>query len=62
MSLVLPVVAFVVALAGLPRWLRVAQREHYLAGRASWAWQLWLSRSRASLGAWVRNTRRGVLR
>jgi len=49
-SLVLPVMAFVVALAGLPRWLRVAQREHYLAGRACWAWQLWLSRSRASLG------------
>ncbi|MCW2621776.1 MAG: UDP-N-acetylmuramoyl-tripeptide--D-alanyl-D-alan ine ligase [Frankiales bacterium] len=28
------------------RWLRVAQREHYLAGRCSWAWRLWLSRYR----------------
>ncbi|MDX6215518.1 MAG: UDP-N-acetylmuramoyl-tripeptide--D-alanyl-D-alanine ligase [Frankiales bacterium] len=33
---------------GAPRWLRVAQREHYLAGTASWADQLWLSRSRLS--------------
>lgn len=37
-----------VALAGL-RWLRVAQREHYIAGRASRIARLWLSRSRLDL-------------
>ena len=34
--------------AGTPRWLRVAQREHYLAGTVTWTDQLWLSRSRLS--------------
>ena len=34
--------------AGAPRWLRVAQREHYLPGTVTWTDQLWLSRSRAS--------------
>ncbi len=28
------------------RWLRVAQREHYLAGRCTVTWRLWLSRSK----------------
>ncbi|WP_024287832.1 Mur ligase family protein [Cellulomonas sp. KRMCY2] len=37
-----------VALAGV-RWLRVAQREHYLAGRVSRIAVLWLSRSRLDL-------------
>ncbi len=37
------------AVAGAPRWLRVAQREHYLPGSVSWTDQLWLSRSRLSL-------------
>jgi UDP-N-acetylmuramoyl-tripeptide--D-alanyl-D-alanine ligase len=34
--------------AGAPRWLRVAQREHYHPGTVTWADQLWLSRSRVS--------------
>jgi UDP-N-acetylmuramoyl-tripeptide--D-alanyl-D-alanine ligase len=38
----------VATVLGAPRWLRVAQREHYLAGTASWTDQLWLSRSRLS--------------
>lgn len=37
--------AAAIALAGL-RWLRVAQREHYIAGRVSRIGLLWLSRSR----------------
>ncbi len=40
--------AAAVVLAGL-RWLRVAQREHYIAGRASRMARLWLSRSRTDL-------------
>lgn len=43
----------VVAVAAAPRWLRVAQREHYLPGSATWTEQLWLSRSRASIGVWL---------
>lgn len=42
-----------VAAAGAPRWLRVAQREHYLPGSVTWTEQLWLSRSRPSVGLWV---------
>jgi UDP-N-acetylmuramoyl-tripeptide--D-alanyl-D-alanine ligase len=45
---------------GAPRWLRVAQREHYVPGTVTWTDQLWLSRSRLSallllpvLGAFV---------
>ncbi|MCW2670714.1 MAG: hypothetical protein JWO27_2611 [Frankiales bacterium] len=45
---------------GTPRWLRVAQREHYVPGTVTWTDQLWLSRSRVSaalllpvLGAFV---------
>ena len=38
----------VATVAGSPRWLRVAQREHYLAGSVTWTDQLWLSRSRPS--------------
>lgn len=26
------------------RWLRVAQREHYIGGRGAWTWQLWVRR------------------
>ena len=33
---------------GTPRWLRVAQREHYLPGSVTWTDQLWLTRSRLS--------------
>ncbi len=29
------------------RWLRVAQREHYIPGRCSWLWWLWLKTSRS---------------
>lgn len=45
---------------GAPRWLRVAQREHYVPGTVTWTDQLWLGRSRLSaallvpvLGAFV---------
>ncbi|MCU1600932.1 MAG: hypothetical protein JWO22_1641 [Frankiales bacterium] len=38
----------VATVAGTPRWLRVAQREHYLPGTVTWTDQLWLSRSRVS--------------
>ena len=37
-----------VTVAGAPRWLRVAQREHYLPGSVLWTDSLWLSRSRRS--------------
>ena len=33
------------------RWLRVAQREHYLAGRCSWTWRLWLRTSPPDVAA-----------
>ncbi len=39
----------VATIAGTPRWLRVAQREHYLPGSVTWTDQLWLTRSRVSL-------------
>jgi UDP-N-acetylmuramoyl-tripeptide--D-alanyl-D-alanine ligase len=39
--------------AGVPRWLRVAQREHYLAGSVSWTDQLWLQRSKPSSLVWL---------
>ena len=45
---VLVICAAGVAVAGL-RWLRVAQREHYIAGRARRIAALWLSRSRVDL-------------
>ncbi|HUR52120.1 MAG TPA: Mur ligase family protein [Mycobacteriales bacterium] len=38
--------------AAAPRWLRVAQREHYLPGSVMWAEQLWLSRDRRSILLW----------
>jgi UDP-N-acetylmuramoyl-tripeptide--D-alanyl-D-alanine ligase len=38
---------------GTPRWLRVAQREHYLPGSVSWTEQLWLSRDRRSALIWL---------
>ncbi|MGZ6826303.1 MAG: Mur ligase family protein, partial [Mycobacteriales bacterium] len=47
------VLCLAVTAAGAPRWLRVAQREHYLAGSALWCDSLWLSRSRLSALAWV---------
>lgn len=53
MSLFLQLLCLGVALAGAPRWLRVAQREHYLPGSATWTEQLWLARSRESVGIWL---------
>ena len=41
----LRVLSVVLAGLALPRWLRVAQREHYIPRRAAWAWALWSSRS-----------------
>jgi UDP-N-acetylmuramoyl-tripeptide--D-alanyl-D-alanine ligase len=52
-NLVVQLLCVAVAAAGAPRWLRVAQREHYLAGSAMWVDALWLSRSRLSALAWV---------
>jgi len=42
-----------IALAGAPRWLRVAQREHYLPGCVTWTEQLWLSKDRRSQLLWI---------
>jgi len=50
---VIQLLCLLVAVAGAPRWLRVAQREHYLPGSVTWTEQLWLSRSRASIALWV---------
>ena len=54
--LVLAAGALTTVLGGM-RWLRVAQREHYLPGRATRIARLWLSRSRLDAGlaaaAWL---------
>jgi UDP-N-acetylmuramoyl-tripeptide--D-alanyl-D-alanine ligase len=42
-----------VTVAGAPRWLRVAQREHYLPGSVTWTDQLWVTRSLPSALLWV---------
>jgi len=42
-----------VTAAAAPRWLRVAQREHYLPGSISWTEQLWVSRHRECWGLWA---------
>ena len=42
-----------ITVAGTPRWLRVAQREHYLPGSVIWTDQLWFSRSRLSSLIWL---------
>ncbi|MGB8652691.1 MAG: Mur ligase family protein [Mycobacteriales bacterium] len=52
-DLVVQVLCLAAAAAGAPRWLRVAQREHYLPGSVTWTEQLWLSRSRASALLWL---------
>jgi UDP-N-acetylmuramoyl-tripeptide--D-alanyl-D-alanine ligase len=52
-TLLLQLLCVACAVAGAPRWLRVAQREHYLAGSASWTDQLWLKRSPLSCLVWV---------
>jgi UDP-N-acetylmuramoyl-tripeptide--D-alanyl-D-alanine ligase len=53
MNLPVQLLCVLAALVGAPRWLRVAQREHYLPGSVTWTEQLWLSRSRASVLVWV---------
>lgn len=53
MNVVVQVLCMAAALAGAPRWLRVAQREHYLPGSVMWTEQLWLSRSRNSVLVWL---------
>jgi UDP-N-acetylmuramoyl-tripeptide--D-alanyl-D-alanine ligase len=42
-----------VTAAGAPRWRRVAPREHYLGGSATWTDQLWVSRSLPSALLWL---------
>ena len=43
MNLAASIVLFAcVAACGIPRWLRVAQREHYLPGRVTRFWTRWL--------------------
>jgi len=53
MSLLVQLGCLLLALAGSLRWLRVAQREHYLPGCVTWTEQLWLSRDRRSQLVWV---------
>ncbi len=51
--MIITLLCLVATAAGAPRWLRVAQREHYLPGSVTWTDQLWLSRSRVSLALLV---------
>lgn len=51
--MILTLLCLTVTVAGAPRWLRVAQREHYVAGSVTWTDQLWLARSRRSQALWV---------
>ena len=54
MSLVASIVLLAcVAAAGVPRWLRVAQREHYLPGSATRFWTRWLRAGPVNLGLGV---------
>lgn len=53
MSVLIQLLCIAAAVAGAPRWLRVAQREHYLAGSVLWTEQLWLSRSLPSVLLYV---------
>ncbi len=53
MNLLISLLCVVVTVAGAPRWLRVAQREHYLPGSVTWTDQLWLSRSKVSALLWL---------
>ena len=47
------VLCLLVTAAASLRWLRVAQREHYLPGSVMWTEQLWLSRDRWSALLWL---------
>jgi UDP-N-acetylmuramoyl-tripeptide--D-alanyl-D-alanine ligase len=50
---VITLLCLVVTAASSLRWLRVAQREHYLPGSVMWTEQLWLSRDRWSALLWL---------
>jgi UDP-N-acetylmuramoyl-tripeptide--D-alanyl-D-alanine ligase len=50
---VITLLCLLVTAAASPRWLRVAQREHYLPGSVTWTEQLWLSRDRRSVALWL---------
>jgi len=52
-DLLISLLCLACAAAGAPRWLRVAQREHYLAGSVTWTDQLWLVRSLLSALLWL---------
>ena len=52
-ALLVQLLCVALTVAGAPRWLRVAQREHYLPGSVTSTEQLWLSRSWPSVGVWV---------
>ncbi len=51
--MIVTLLCLALAAAGVPRWLRVAQREHYLPGSVLWTEQLWLSRERRSVLLWI---------
>ncbi|HUR52240.1 MAG TPA: Mur ligase family protein [Mycobacteriales bacterium] len=51
--MIIVLVCLLVTAASAPRWLRVAQREHYLPGSVTWTEQLWLARYRSSWALWV---------
>ena len=51
--MIIQLLCLLVTAAGSLRWLRVAQREHYLSGSVTWAEQLWLSRDRRSAVLWL---------
>ncbi len=53
MNLLIQLLCLAAAVAGTPRWLRVAQREHYLGGSVTWTDQLWLLRSKVSALLWL---------
>ena len=48
MTALVSLLCALIAIATLPRRLRVAQREHYLPGSVSWVQQLWFTVSRPS--------------
>jgi UDP-N-acetylmuramoyl-tripeptide--D-alanyl-D-alanine ligase len=50
---VITLLCLLVTAAASLRWLRVAQREHYLPGSVMWTEQLWLSRDRWSALLWL---------
>ncbi|MCW2544084.1 MAG: hypothetical protein JWM40_1636 [Frankiales bacterium] len=53
MTIAITVLCLACTLAGAPRWLRVAQREHYLPGSVTWTDQLWFTRFRFSAFQWL---------